>query len=156
MLNVDFFNYSACWRSNRVLVSIPDVTPLISGQYRVVVVSSLIAKIFNPSKCWTVTIQPFWIHSRLNLCSFLLFVASCVPLDSFVQYSYFLVNIQFLSWKCVIFRSCKQQSSAVNKHHTPDRTIFVLVQEQVAYYNHRHRRGYMEPIFSYGLGARQL
>ncbi len=28
----------------------------------------------------------------------------------------------------------------VNKHHTPDCTVFVLVLEQVAYYHHRHRR----------------
>ncbi len=28
----------------------------------------------------------------------------------------------------------------VNKHHTADCTVFVLVQERVAYYHHRHRR----------------
>jgi hypothetical protein len=50
-------NYSACWRSKKALVSTSDVPPLIFGQNEVVIVSSVIAKMFNPSKCWTVTIQ---------------------------------------------------------------------------------------------------
>jgi hypothetical protein len=29
-------------------------------------------------------------------------------------------------------------SMQVNKHHTSDSTVFVLVQERVAYYDHRH------------------
>jgi hypothetical protein len=41
-------NYLACWSSNKVLVDTSDAAPLIPGQNRVVNVSSVIAKIFNP------------------------------------------------------------------------------------------------------------
>ncbi len=48
-----FLDYSACWRSNLVLVNTPDAAPFVSGQNRVVIFSSIIAKMFNPRKCWT-------------------------------------------------------------------------------------------------------
>jgi hypothetical protein len=139
-----FMNYSACWRSKKVLVSTSDVTPLISRQNRVVIVSSVIAKILNSSKCWTVTIKPFWMTLLLISahCYYLLPVICCLifvqclfasvfsfQFNSFVQYSYHPVNVQSPpdpGNEFQVFRSCKQQSSAVNKHHTPDNTNFCL------------------------------
>jgi hypothetical protein len=42
-------NYSACWISKKALVSTSDATPLIPGQIcMVVIVCSIITKIFNP------------------------------------------------------------------------------------------------------------
>ncbi len=38
-------------------------------------------------------------------------------------------------------------SMQVNKHHTSDFTVFVLVWERVAYYDHRHRGMYKTNIF---------
>jgi hypothetical protein len=68
----------------------------------------------------------------------------------FFCFSLFIVwkkNIQFWSWIVFqVFRSCyaiveevPSSSMQVNKHHTSDCTIFVLVEERVAYYDHRHR-----------------
>jgi hypothetical protein len=138
-----FMNYSACWRSKKVLISTSDVTPLISGQHSVVIVSSVFAKLSNPSKCWTVTIQPFWmtllfISAR---CYYLLPVICCSTFCSelirfSIQWSiwfFFSVSVFFRKCSVMILEMCsryfnnhKQQSSAVNKHHTPDSTIFCL------------------------------
>jgi hypothetical protein len=52
-----FMNYSACWKSKKVLVLTSNVKHLTFRQNRVVIVSVVNAKIFNPSICWTVTIQ---------------------------------------------------------------------------------------------------
>jgi hypothetical protein len=69
-------NCSACWRSKKVLVSTSDVTPLIFRQKKVVIVSSIIAKIITPSKCRTQSQFNFILMTlSFNQCS-LLFVAS--------------------------------------------------------------------------------
>jgi hypothetical protein len=54
-------NYSACWRSKTVLVSTSDVTLLIPRQDTVVVVSSVITKIFNPKQVLNSPISTFWM-----------------------------------------------------------------------------------------------
>jgi hypothetical protein len=69
-----FMNYSACWRSKEVLVHTSDVTHLTLRQNRVVIVSSVIAKIFNPSKCWMVTIQ---LLLNVTLLSSVLVIVHC-------------------------------------------------------------------------------
>jgi hypothetical protein len=53
---------------------------------------------------------------------------------------------------------CSRYFDPVNNNHLPSINIthqtapsFVLVYERVAYYSHKHRRGYTEPIFSIGL-----
>jgi hypothetical protein len=123
-----FMNYSACWRSKKVLVSTSDVTPLISRQNRVVIVSSVIAKILNPSKCWTVTIKPFWMTLLLISahCYYLLPVICCFifvqclfasvfsfQFNSFVQYSYHPVNVQ----SPLILEMSSRYFDPVNNNH---------------------------------------
>jgi hypothetical protein len=138
----NFMNYSAFWSSKEVLISTSDDTRLPFRQNRVAMVSSIITKIFNPSKRWTVTIQ-LLLNDTLFLsvlvivcCQLLLFNPHSVILFnsvllfksiSFVQYSNYSVNVQFWYWKCIPGISIrKHQTSAVNKHHTPDSTIFCL------------------------------
>jgi hypothetical protein len=76
---------------------------------RVVIVSSLIAKIFNPSKSWTITIRP---HLNDTLVYSVLIIVKCqlfavrllysaffdsvfsVSLNSFVQHLYYSVSVQ--------------------------------------------------------------
>ncbi len=82
---------------------------------RVAIVSSVTAKIFNPSKCWTITIQILLNDTLLiSACYYLLPVTFCltffcsmpfyliqclvdamlfVRLDSFAQYSNYSVNV---------------------------------------------------------------
>ncbi len=121
-----FMKYSACWRSKKVLVSTSDVTPLISGQNRVVIVSSVIAKIFNPSKCWTVMIQPFEWHSRFNQCSFLfsasysLFNFCSVLIQFSIQCSIQLfcsVFVLFSKCSALILEMCSRYFDPVNNNH---------------------------------------
>ncbi len=156
-------NYSACWRSKKVIISTSDVIPLISEQNRVVIVSSVIANIFIPSKCWTVTIQPF---ESLSYKSVLVIIICCqftivrLLFRAYsIQCSILLFSVQLLG-KCsvLILEMCSIYFDPVNNNHQQSINIihqtapsFVLVQEGVAYYNHRHRMRYMEPIFSIGL-----
>jgi hypothetical protein len=75
---------------------------------RVAIVDSVIAKIFNPCKYWTVTIQPF--HKTLNLSVPVLFIASFY--GSALVCSVFFCSIQcfcsiiqciflFSYWNCI-------------------------------------------------------
>jgi hypothetical protein len=52
---------------------------------RVAIVSSVIAKIFNPGKCWMVTIQLSLNDSRFNQCLLLLLPVTYCP--TFVCFS---------------------------------------------------------------------
>ncbi len=85
-----FMNYSACWRSKEVLVCTFDFTHLTFRQNRVIIVSSVIAKIFNPSKYWMVTSQLPLNGTVFNRC-LLLFISSYLLLNfclvPFVQFS---------------------------------------------------------------------
>ncbi len=165
-----FMNYSARWRSKEVLVSTSDFTHLTFRQNRVVIVSSVIAKIFNPSKCWTVTIWLPLNDTLFNQC-LLLFIANYLLIDFdsvlyLIQCSYsmqcycsiwFFCSVFVLFGKCSVlilemclryFNPINIKHQAVNKHHYQTVPSFVLVQERVAYYNHRHYG--TEPIFSNG------
>jgi hypothetical protein len=144
VLSEDFLkNYSACWRSKKVLVNTSDAAHLVSGQNRVVIVSSVTAKIFNLASVGWSQFDLYEWCSRFNQYSLLLFVASyflfvfCSVLFEFIQCSIrFYCSVVILFGKYFssdpgnvfqVFWSRKQQPSAVNKHHTPDGTIFVLV-----------------------------
>jgi hypothetical protein len=110
-----FMNYLACGRSIKVLVSTSDLTPLIPGQNRVVLVSSVITKIFNSMQVLDGHISTFWM--TLLFYSELVNIIACASYSSFscvqcysfsyslfnfvIQYSYCSVNIRFWSWKCV-------------------------------------------------------
>jgi hypothetical protein len=128
--------YSACWRSREVLVCTFNFTHLTFKQNRVVIVSSIIAKIFNPSRCWTVTIKLLLNDTLFNQC-LLLFIASyllsnfyLVPLfDSvfFIQCSFycsirFFYSVVVLFGKCLILilEMCSRYFDPVNiKHQQP-------------------------------------
>ncbi len=94
-------------------------------------------------------------------CSFILFVVQFpfVLCSTFVLIQFFAFHFSLLKRRdsvlildCIpgisilLFNNCTcctripSPSMQVNKHHTSDCTDFVLVQEQVAYYNHRHSR----------------
>jgi hypothetical protein len=116
---------------------------------RVAIVSSVIAKIFNPSKCWMVTIQLLLDDTFLNLCLYCLFPVFIVWL---LFVSVLLFNSVFYSLQCFcsiqffcsvfkLFSICSVlipemysryfdplniNHEAVNKHHTADRAIFCL------------------------------
>jgi hypothetical protein len=60
-----FFNYSACWRSNKVLVNTFGAALLIPGQNRVVMVSSVITKTFNPMEVLDGHISTFLNDTRV-------------------------------------------------------------------------------------------
>jgi hypothetical protein len=94
-------NYSACWRSKEVLVSTSGFKHLTFRQNRVVIVSSVIAKMFNPSKCWTVTIQLPVNDSLFNQC-LLLFIASYLL---FILYSVLWFNSVLLFVAVLLFDS---------------------------------------------------
>ncbi len=66
---------SARWKDREALVSTSDFTHSTFRQNRVVIASSIIAKVFNPSKCWTVTIQLILNDTLFNQ-YLLLFLAS--------------------------------------------------------------------------------
>ncbi len=48
MIMRTFLTYSACWRSNKVLIDTSDECTFNTRANRVVIVSSVIIKIFNP------------------------------------------------------------------------------------------------------------
>jgi hypothetical protein len=50
-------NFQLAEKAENPLVSTFDFTHLTFRQKKVAIVSSVTAKIFNPSKCWTITIQ---------------------------------------------------------------------------------------------------
>ncbi len=116
---------------------------------RVTFVSSIITKIFNPSKCCMVTIQlvlndTLFISACIVYCQiyivWLLFFqcfhliqcficcSAFVWFDSFVQCSNYSVYVLSWSWKCIpgisIWININPQ--AINKHHTADSAIFCL------------------------------
>ncbi len=137
-----FMNYSAHWKSKEVLTSTSDFTHLTCRQNGVVIVSSVIAKIFNPSKCWTVIIKLLLSDTLFNQC-LLLFIVSYLLfnfISVFFWYSAYC-SIQFFSSVFILFGICSVlilemcsryfdhvsiKHQAVNKHQTPDSVIFCL------------------------------
>jgi hypothetical protein len=106
-------NYSACLRSKEVLISTSNFTHLTFRQNRVVIVSSVITKKFNPSKCWTVTIQLPVNNILFNQClllsitNYLLFdFYSVLLFDSVLYSSQYYCSIQFFSSVLVLFGKC--------------------------------------------------
>ncbi len=130
----------ACWKNSAARLLMPH--EITHGQNRVAVVNSVITKIFNPCKYWTVTIQPFvktlnpsvsvlFVTSLLfNFCSlcFLLF-------DSVLLFNYsmcdFSVYFLFWYWNCIpgisIPYFINKNHPTINEHHKSDSAIFVLV-----------------------------
>jgi hypothetical protein len=114
---------------------------------RVAIVSSIIIKIFNSCKHWTVTIQPavfmfsetvsncircqfsVTVHQLFDFHSFLLCFCS-ILFVKFISIWLFVYSVYFLSWywNCIpgisipIITTIRQ----VNKHHTSDSAIFCL------------------------------
>jgi hypothetical protein len=140
-----FMNYSACWRSKKVLVSTSDITPLISGQHSVEIVSSVIAKISNSSKCWTIIIQAFWMTLLFisACCYYLLPVICCSTFCSvLIRFSiqcltWFFCSVFVLFRKCsvMILEMCSRHFDPINNNHLQSMNIihqtapsFVLVQ----------------------------
>ncbi len=142
-------NFSACWRSKEVLLCTFDFTHLTFRQNRVAVVSSVISTIFNPSKCWLITIQlplndtlfSVLVNIYCQLLTVRLLFFQCLLFDSvfircnalfefdcFSQCSNYSVYVQSWSWKCVpcISIHLNTHHQTVNKHHTADSTIFCL------------------------------
>jgi hypothetical protein len=81
--------------------STSDFTHLTFRQNRVIIVSSVIAKIFNPHKCWTVTIQLPLNDTLFNQC-FLLFIASYFS-STFIQCLF--VRFSAYLMQCLLFDS---------------------------------------------------
>ncbi len=118
---------------------------LTHEQNRVAIVNSVITKIFNPFKYLTVTIQPF--RKTLNHSAPVLFIVSFIIKLLFVLFSFvwfrafvrlfsvWLFSVFFCSdsgiafqviWSCF---SIYNNHPAVNKHHTSESAVFVLVLE---------------------------
>jgi hypothetical protein len=139
---------------------------LTHEQNRVVIVKSVITKIFNPSKYWMVTIQPFW---KTLFCSVpVLFIASLIVIvpfsvlfnsvlyvrfGAFVRWLYYSVYFLFWYWKCIpgILIPLYNHHQAVNKTSYSrqchlclsigiERPIIIIDIE-----------GYPEPVSPYGL-----
>ncbi len=121
-----FLNYSACWRSKKVLVNTSDAAPVVSGQNRVVIVSSVIAKIFNLASVGWSQFDLYEWCSRFNQYSLLLFVASyllfvfCSVQFEFIQCSirfYCSVVILFGKYSVLILEMCSRYFDPVNNNH---------------------------------------
>ncbi len=118
---------------------------LTHEQNRVAIVNSVITKIFNPFKYSTVTIQPF--RKTLNHSVPVLLIVSFIIQLLFVLFSFvwfralvrlfsvWLFSVFFCSDTGIAFQviwsrySIYNHHPAVNKHHTSDSAIFVLVLE---------------------------
>ncbi len=84
-------------------------------------------------------IQPFVQHS---VTAFVLFIVN--SLFNYFSFRFLLFDysvyfsILILELYSRYFDPLNNNHAAVDKHHTADNTIFVLVQEARAYYHHRH------------------
>jgi hypothetical protein len=134
-------NYSACWRSKKALASTRCHT-FNTQANRVVIICSVITRIFNPMKCWTVTFQPLSIDTRDYLCLLIIACSHLLLFDYYlilcsISFSacfnvHFIVNpvkYSVLILECIpgILIPTTTFIKRVNKHHTSDCTVFVLV-----------------------------
>ncbi len=100
------------WKGKKLLVSTFNFTHLTFGQNMVAIVSSKIAKLFNPSKCWMVTIQLLLNDTLFNQC-LLLFIASYLLLN-FCMYSaliwFSVCSMQCFFFDSILFAQCSNYS----------------------------------------------
>ncbi len=126
---------------------------------RVAIVSSVITKIFNPSKYWTVTIQLLFERHSFDqwlYCLLLVFIVRFSALFDLVllfQCSNYSVYVLSWSWKCIpgISIPLYTNHQAINKHHTADSVIFCLGIGNERPITIIDIEGYLEPISPYWL-----
>ncbi len=97
------------------------------------------------------------LFSASNLCS--TFVQCFIPFSIQCSIQFFCsVLVLFIKCSVLILEMCSRYFDPVNINHLQSINIThqtapssVLVSKRVAFYNHQHRTGYKEPIFSIGL-----
>jgi hypothetical protein len=91
-----FLNYSARWRNNEVLINTSDAAPLKPGQNMVALVSSVIAKIFNPKQVLDGHISTFLNDTLVLISARYCYLLPVIYCSTFVQcYSFQLFSVSF-------------------------------------------------------------
>jgi hypothetical protein len=137
----------ACWKEIKFSSTTTDASWTYTRANRVEIVKSVITKIFITSKYLTITIQH--LKDTLLFCLYCLlsvFIVQLLLFSAFVRFSFIWFSA-FCSIRCFCsvfklfgifsvlilemysryFDPVIQQPKAVNKHHTADSAIFVLV-----------------------------
>jgi hypothetical protein len=157
------------WVSTKALVGMRCLT-INTRADRVAISSVITRIFLNSVQCWTITFQPvskrhswfiYVVHSaHVPVISCIIYYYYSVYFV--VVWLFFHVLFKFCSIRlfCSLFirkifnsdpglysryfalvvKKLPSPSMQVNKHHTSDCTVFVLVLERMAYYDHRHRR----------------